>query len=440
MSAYRNVIAYPWLPWRVRHAFETWTEASARRRLPWLYRLLHTGRLGDPLTALTKGPLHHFFGYYDKSPWNRSGRFVLAHDAHFNDRAPRADDAVTIGIIDRHDADRFVALATSHAWNWQQGAMLQWHPADPENLFVHNDRRDGRFVAVVRDSAGHEQGTYARPLYAIAPDGRHGYSLDFARLHAHRPGYGYAGGIDAGADDPHPIYDGIHRIELDSGRAELIVSLDALAAAAPRKDMVASFHWINHIQVAPDGSRLAFFHIWRVGQDGWRVRLYTVARDGTGLACALESDIVSHYDWLDAHRLLIWARDNGSRGHFWLIDTRDASRVPIGADVLTEDGHCSFSPDRQWVLNDTYPDRYDMRTLMLYRWSDGRRIDVARLESPKSRWWGEIRCDLHPRWSRDGRQICIDSVHSGQRQMYVLDVADIVTTGSPSRSDGRELE
>ena len=45
----------------------------------------------------------------------------------------------------------------------------------------------------------------------------------------------------------------------------------------------------------------------------------------------------------------------------------------LGEGRLTVDGHCSFSPDRNWVLNDTYPDRHDMRTLMLVRYRDQQR-------------------------------------------------------------------
>jgi len=32
------------------------------------------------------------------------------------------------------------------------------------------------------------------------------------------------------------------------------------------------------------------------------------------------------------------------------------------------------------------------------------------------------RCDLHPRWSRNGRQVSFDSVHEGNRQIYIADV------------------
>ena len=51
-----------------------------------------------PVVFKTHGPGHHFFGYYDKSPFDRSERRLLSHRASFDfKRLPKADDVVTIG-------------------------------------------------------------------------------------------------------------------------------------------------------------------------------------------------------------------------------------------------------------------------------------------------------------------------------------------------------
>lgn len=417
----------PLLPWRVRHAFEGWLEGRCRPGMPAVYRWLHFGRAADALEPVTQGPKHHFFGYYEKSPWSASGRLMLAHEAAFNDRPPRQEDPVTIGLIRLDERRRFEPVASSFAWNWQQGTMLQWHPADPERLFIHNDRRDGRHVGIVRATDGREVREYDRPIYAIAPNGRHAFSLNFARLQTHRPGYGYAGVADPWAGDAAPEDDGIHLVDLETGQSRLTVSLGALARIAPKDSMRGRVHYCNHIQVNPGGTRIAFFHIWRTGDTNWEVRLYTVDPDGANLRCVLDTGRISHYDWLDDRQILVWAHRPGLGDRFLLCDERQQATQVFGEGRLTVDGHCSFSPDRNWVLNDTYPDSFDMRTLMLVRYRDQKRIDLARLHSPKARWWGEIRCDLHPRWSRDGRMICIDSVHDGTRQMYVMDVGQWLT-------------
>ncbi|MBC8103648.1 MAG: hypothetical protein H7Z41_13810 [Cytophagales bacterium] len=87
------------------------------------------------------------------------------------------------------------------------------------------------------------------------------------------------------------------------------------------------------------------------------------------------------------------------------------------------DRHCSYSPDRRWILTDTYPDTGGFRTRLLFDPAKEQRIDIGRFHGPTPPG-GEIRCDLHPRWSRDGRQVCIDSIHeNGRRQVYVLDVS-----------------
>ncbi|MBW8371822.1 MAG: hypothetical protein K0M66_12755 [Thiobacillus sp.] len=426
MTLYKSFLASSQLPWRVRNALETWTEKKANDHFPGLYRFLHLGNIRDRVLPLTGGPRHHFFGYYDKTPWNSSQSLVLAQEAGFNDRAPKADDRVTVGVVHTHDNNLFQPLAETAAWNWQQGALLQWHPADPEKLLIHNDRRNDQHVGIVRDTSGAEIAVYDRPLYAVLPDGKTAFSINFSRLAVHRPGYGYAGLRDPFENDPNPAQDGIWAIGLNSGESQLIVSLDRLAALNPKPSMQGGFHYINHIQPSRGGLWIAFFHIWTTGSKGWEVRLYLCRPDGSQLRCLLDTGQISHYDWLGDDAILVWAADPATGKPHFLHLGLDGGIGIFGEDTLTEDGHCTFSPNRQWVLNDTYPDRFDKRTLMLVKWPEGERIDIARLHSPKSKWWGEIRCDLHPRWSRDGNKICIDSVHEGSRQMYAVDVGDLV--------------
>jgi hypothetical protein len=305
--------------------------------------------------------------------------------------------------------------------------MAMWHPADPQRRFAYNDRRDGRFVGVLHDVERGEVGVVDRPLYALLPDGRTAFSANFARLAVHRPGYGYAGVDDPFADDPHPAQDGVWRIDLASGRSELVVPLAELAGRDPKPSMQGSWHYVNHIQPSRGGPRIAFYHIWHRDAKSWEVRLYTCRPDGSDLACLLDTGFISHYDWRDDDTILVWANRPDAPARFLLLPHAAGAPLTVfGEPALREDGHCTFSPDRRWVLNDTYPDAHHKRTLMLVRAGDAHRIDIARLLSPKSRWWGEIRCDLHPRWSRDGRRICIDSVHDGSRQMYIVDVAHLV--------------
>ena len=81
------------------------------------------------------------------------------------------------------------------------------------------------------------------------------------------------------------------------------------------------------------------------------------------------------------------------------------------------------------MVTDTYPDRNRRTCLMLHEWGTGKVIESAWAASPPE-LEDEVRCDLHPRWSRDGKRICIDSADGGARQMYVLDVSRIIEAGS----------
>ena len=65
--------------------------------------------------------------------------------------------------------------------------------------------------------------------------------------------------------------------------------------------------------------------------------------------------------------------------------------------------------------------------LFLYHLESGKRYDVAALATDPD-LGKENRCDLHPRWHPDGKAVCIDSIHEGERQLYIVDVSALTGT------------
>lgn len=91
---------------------------------------------------------------------------------------------------------------------------------------------------------------------------------------------------------------------------------------------------------------------------------------------------------------------------------------------LNTDGHCSYSPDGKLVVTDTYPNRKRIAAVYLCSETGGKQGTIKRLArvSAPFRYDNDCRCDLHPRWNREGTKVCIDSVHEGKRGLYVIPV------------------
>ena len=88
-------------------------------------------------------------------------------------------------------------------------------------------------------------------------------------------------------------------------------------------------------------------------------------------------------------------------------------------------------------MTDTYQDSHNFRYLFLVNIKSSEKVDLARLRSSPALDNSPVRCDLHPKWSFDGRYVCVDTVHDGDRQMHVFDVADVVSADrQPCRFPG----
>lgn len=395
---------------------------------------------------------HHWFGYYDVSPWNGRGTHLLCLEADFMDRQPAPHEPARVLLLDARNNYAASKLAETFAWNWQMGARLQWMPAAPDRLIFYNDRRDSRFVGIVRDVVTGDENVLPRAVYAISRDGRRGATLNFSRLHDCRPGYGYSGIPDPAADNPAPDGDGLFVIDLKTGESRLIVSYSQLLRfrhTPAREDvflwdpnagrlthfphmlgMDGRKHRINHILWGPKDRRIFFLHRWK-GADGIQAtRMMTVDPDGRNLAC-IGAGLVSHFDWQHDDEILVWAHLCGDTpGYCMVRDPDGAARLlgPAGpgpSHCPADDGHCSWSPDKRWVLTDTYPQGPEKRySVLLYNPRDDQLFTVAAINHPVG-LPGECRCDLHPRWNRDGTQVCFDGAPAGRRQLFTADVGAI---------------
>ena len=145
-------------------------------------------------------------------------------------------------------------------------------------------------------------------------------------------------------------------------------------------------------------------------------------------------------------------RSQQSKAFLLMHDDDNAGIVKNGLGIMVEDGHPMGCPGNEAiVVNDTYPDSSGYRTLMFYDVHSEHRTDIGRFKmiSDKpdvSRFdWRlamsgvDVRvkkkfprdlylftrsgyhCDLHPRWSHDGKRAYFDSIHEGSRQVYAVD-------------------
>jgi len=345
----------------------------------------------------------------------------------FEHRSPTADDVIEIGMVDLQDNNRWIHLGQSSAWNWQQGCMLQWLPGSKSTV-IWNDRQGDRYVCRVLDVKTGKARTIPHAIYSVSPDGQTAVTADFRRITDVRPGYGYNGLPDPHSDDLAPAESGIFRIDLRTGASELIISLRQIAATGTIPNQQPGIkHYFNHLLFSPDGRRFIALHRWRYPNGRRLTRMITANPDGSDIRVVIPNGYASHFIWRDPRHILSQSKSllgNSNWGNFLFADREAPPLEEIGRGVLDGNGHLTYLPGNEWILNDTYPKGADrLQTPHLYHIKSGRRIDLGHFHLPKA-YTEEWRVDTHPRLSRDSRYVCIDAVRQGEgRQLCLIDIS-----------------
>lgn len=371
----------------------------------------------------------YFFGYYDKSPWDATGRYMLCMKAKDTWSEPDPVGEADIMLFDLNltsdDKDYCKKLATTHTWNVQQGCMAQWLGPDFTSKILYNDLRDGKYCSVILDVVSKKERVLPMPVYTLSADGKTALSLDFSRLHSLRLGYGYAALPEKTKGVALPDETCIWKIDIETGEVKPLLKYTDFAKFQPRPEMQedGSVHKVNHLMLSPNGKRFMVLYRWFCGQRKY-TRLITCNVDGSDMYVLSDDDMVSHCYWKNDNEILAFERKKEHGSGYYLMKDKTQEWHYLWPQ-LSNDGHPSYCPtDNSLVVFDTYPSRSRVQELKICCDTDieGKDLKViAKVFSP-FKYDNDTRCDLHPRWSRDGKSICFDSVFEGHRGVYVVNV------------------
>jgi len=369
-----------------------------------------------PVILSPQDGAHYFFGYYDLPA--SQGRKHLCHRVSFMDRLPTAKDIAQLGYLENGE---FVPFAETTAWNFQQGALLQYHRFKADTVF-YNTFHNNRVCTAQHNYATGSISYTDRAAATISPDGNRGLAVNFGRIFAFRPGYGYAGCTDPWESCNAPAEDGVFLIDMNKGTSQLIVNYQTLAEASgftPDQKVL-----VNHINFGPDSDHYVALvrNFPAPGQPlSWSTTLILGDCQGN-VTPVLRNTYVSHYCWAGPDSLIAHCTVEGEKKSLYRLELSLKEWVEYDMPYFHEPGltdiHCNLYPDGTFLIGDGYPkDGY--RPIQYYHIPTGtaKTLLYVRTDEPDS--W-DIRCDLHNRYVFDGAAISFDTTHNDCRQIALI--------------------
>jgi hypothetical protein len=390
-----------------------------------------TGGWRLEVTQLTRGPLHHFFGYIGHVrtiPWSGDNRYVLALRTSFQDRMPQPGEPADVVLIDTRHDNRVVPIEQSRAWNFQQGTMFYWNPTSPDTQFFFNDRdaSTGRIFTVLYDIAARRRVREYRfddtPVAngGVAQHGGRFLALNYGRMARLRPVTGYPGAHDFTGETLHPPDDGIHLVDVETGGKRLLVSFAQLAdlVRPVRPDVARKALFINHSLWSRDDTRIYFYVRADFDDSAERIDIAcTIRADGSGLT--MLDHVGGHPEWESGSRM-IGVKDG--RQVIYDVESRKVVGTIGTPEILPQPGgDIALSPDDAWFVNGHSDGASNYYTVL--RRSDGTwaRTPPASRGAYRS---GNLRIDGAPAWNRTSDAIAYPALDpaDGTRQMFVIRV------------------
>lgn len=365
------------------------------------------------------GEHESFFGYYDKSPLSIDDSYLLYYESdHSTQNKPDSSKTINVNVFDVKE-NKIIYTAKTNSYNWQQGARAQWLTA---HSFIYNqyDAKSNNYYSVIVDLNNSASTIINSPVYDCYKDD-YALTLNFSRLMALRPDYGYRNRkISTDNDITDLQQDGIFKVDLHTGNVNLLISLQLLKETHPQPKMENALHKVNHLMISPDGENFIFLH--RYYLNGQRFdRLFKCGKNGENMKLLADDEMISHYCWEDNENIIVYLRDKALGDKYYKVNILTAAKEIVGEGIIDSygDGHPTVHKNK--MVFDTYPNKARMKELFLFDLQSKNLEKLGEFYESLA-YYGESRCDLHPRFTYDGKKVFFDSVHSGKRSLYWIEI------------------
>jgi hypothetical protein len=397
-----------------------------KQPIKWFYQLLnyysskkdYLCKCKHPILNFNNANLESFFGYYDKSPENETGKYIIFQQSlRKTNKKPSSKIPVQI-VLKNIENEKEQIIGKSYSYNWHQGTKLQWLS---EETFIYNfyDKTAHNYKSRIYNATeNREEAIINSPVYDCFKT-EYALSVNFSRLAKLRPDYGYRN-VNETIDLQYNKNDGIFYTDLKNNTHKLLISLQQLIDISALSSMKNAKHKVNHIMISPDGDKFIFLHRWFIKGGKRFDRLLVANKKGENIRILADEGMVSHCCWYGNDTVIGFLRQPLYNDSFYKIDVNTLDVQLLSRKLLgLGDGHPSVCNDL--MAFDSYPDRSRMKKLFIYNLKNDTLDEIGEFFEPM-KYFGETRCDLHPKWNYDGSKIFIDSVHEGKRNFYEINL------------------
>jgi hypothetical protein len=171
--------------------------------------------------------------------------------------------------------------------------------------------------------------------------------------------------------------------------------------------------------IRKDGKGFMFIHRYYKRKQRFDRLIYS---DFNTLKILVDYGMISHCYWIDDNTLFGYLKIEEVQGYYYIeVDTSKATLCEEMTELGLGDGHPSYN--NSLFVFDTYPNRSCMQQLILYDARLKKIIPLLELYQGLD-YINQSRCDLHPRFSFDRKWLFFDSVYTGKRQHYYIDISN----------------